>query len=87
MQKYAIIEQFCDELLYHPGVHSQQLLDNLVFSAELIRFDQSNMTCGDNLDWKLVEAATFIKRQIPFCRTPTQEMIYDLLLEQGSTVH
>jgi len=87
MQKYAIIEQFCDELLYHPGIHRQETLDSLILSAGLVEFDVKQMACDDScLEWSPSKAANYIRDQVAFCRTPTLEMIFSLLME-GSTFH
>ena len=59
MQKYTVIEEFCTELLYNPGVHGQETVDDLCLCAEIIQQD-----IGHSLSNKCTSTKIIIRLEI-----------------------
>ena len=87
MQKYAVVEELCAELLYNPCLNSQETIDNLCIAAGMIQSD-TGLIFDDCYMWDTVSAARFVKKWVAFCSLNTQENVYCLLVEMTSeTMH
>ena len=58
MQKVDAIKELCSELLYNPGIHSQEIMNHLSISAGLIESDITQEGCDDWFERSMSETAS-----------------------------
>ncbi len=87
MEKVTAIKDFCTDILQYPGIHSQEVMDNLSISAGIVEGDITHEGCDD---WSLrstADTARYIMDKLEHCSEKTQSMVYFLLIEAPDTVH
>lgn len=87
MKKVAEIKGLCSELIYNPGIHSQEIIKHLSLSAGLIENDITQEGCDDWFERSMSDTARYIREKVTLCSNRTLDDVYFLLLEMSGTVH
>ena len=87
MKKVNAIKELCSELLYNPGIHSQEIMNHLSISAGLIESDITQEGCDDWFERGMNETARYIREKVALCSNRTLDDVYLLLLKMSGTVH
>lgn len=86
MEKFTIIQDYCNDILCCPWVN-EEMSGNLLIAAGLVEDDITKAGC-DVMDWSSRKAAVYIRENIMFCSKKIQDDAYFLLVELScSTVH
>jgi hypothetical protein len=87
MKKVNDIKELCSELLYNPGIHSQEIMNHLSLCAGLIESDITQEGCDDWFERSMSDTAGYIRKKVSLCSNRTLEDVYFLLLGMSGTFH
>ena len=87
MEKSAIIQDFCSEILEYPVTLNEEITENLLVAAGLVEDDITKAGC-DVLGKSTLEHAQYIRENIMFCSKKIQDDAYFLMIELScNTLH